>query len=123
MTHERFNKIVEEETDYIKSLLLTKQAEYNLDDDRMSHFKHAAGMSGWPSEKCLYGYMLKHLMSITDMINSDEKFTRERWVEKTTDICNYLILLLGLLEDENKFLESKPAKKATNIRLNEGSKK
>ena len=106
MTSKRFNEIVKEETDYIQQLLVTKQEEYNLDSDRMSHFKHAAGMSGWSAEKCLYGYLLKHLMSITDMINSEETFTRERWVEKITDICNYLILLLGLLEDLDRFKEN-----------------
>lgn len=106
MTVKRFNEIVKEETNYIQQLLIAKQEEYNLDADRMSHFKHASATSGWPAEKCLYGYLLKHIMSITDMINSGETFTRERWIEKITDICNYLILLLGLLEDENKFKES-----------------
>lgn len=105
MTVKRFNEIVKEMTDHIQQVLIAKQEEYNLEADRMGHFKHAAATSGWSPEECLYGYLLKHLMSITDMINSGETFSRERWVEKITDICNYLILLLGLLEDENKFEE------------------
>lgn len=103
MTHERFNQIVEEETDYIKSLLIKKQAEYNLDADRMSHFKAAAGITGWTPEKTLLGYLTKHLASIRDMINSEGKFPRELWVEKITDASNYFILLLGLLEDDDMF--------------------
>lgn len=110
MTHERFNAIVEEETDRIKSSLVRKQAEYNLDEDRMSHFKHAAGASNWTPEKALLGYMTKHWVSIVDMINSGDKFPRDLYVEKVTDIENYLILLLGLLEDDNMFSENKSAK-------------
>lgn len=106
MTHKRFNEIVKEETDYIQSLLIKKQAEYNLDSDRMSHFKEAAGITGWTPEKTLLGYNTKHLASIIDMINSGKKFPRELWVEKITDCCNYWILLLGLLEDLDMFSES-----------------
>lgn len=107
MTHERFNEIVNEETERIKSILVKKQAEYNLDDDRLSHFKHAAGAANWTPEQTLLGYMTKHWVSIVDMINSKQKFTRSRFVEKVTDIENYLILLLGLLEDDNMFLNQK----------------
>lgn len=101
MTHERFNEIVNDETDRIKAILIKKQAEYNLDEDRLSHFKRAAALSQESPEKVLYGYMLKHIMSISDMIASGKKYSKEVWQEKMTDIHNYLILLLGLLEDEN----------------------
>lgn len=105
MKIDRFNQLVKEETDRIEKVLVTKENEYSLDNDRLSHFKHAGAMANWPAEKALYGYMLKHLMSITDMINSGKKFPRKLWQEKMTDIHNYLILLLGVLEDDNMFEE------------------
>lgn len=117
MTHERFNQIVEEETDYIKKLLVKKQAEYNLDEDRMSHFKHAAEASNWSPEQTLLGYMTKHWVSIVDMINSNKQFPRELFVEKVTDIANYLILLLGLLEDDNKFINVSKTKPQSRTKL------
>lgn len=104
MTNERFNEIVEEETGRIKSVLVRKQVEYNLDEDRLSHFKRAAVLAQETPEKALYGYMLKHIMSVSDMVVSGEKYDKVVWVEKMTDIHNYLILLLGLLEDDKMFL-------------------
>lgn len=107
MKTEDFNKIVEEQLDIIRSVLVKKQAEYNLDEDRLSHFKRAAVLSQRTPEEVLYGYMLKHIMSISDMVASGKKYPREVWQEKMTDIHNYLILLLGLLEDENDLDEQK----------------
>jgi hypothetical protein len=107
MKTEDFNKIVEEQLEIIRSVLVKKQAEYNLDEDRLSHFKRAAVLSQETPEAVLYGYMLKHIMSISDMIASGRKYSKEVWQEKMTDIHNYLILLLGLLEDENDLDEQK----------------
>jgi hypothetical protein len=105
MTNERFNEIVNEFTDErIKKLLVKKANEYSLDNvDRLSNFKNGANISHWNPEQVLFGYQLKHITSYIDMINSDEKFSRDLWLEKMGDITNYFILLLGILEDEDKF--------------------
>lgn len=107
MTSERFNEIVEEQTERIKSLLVKKGNEYSLEADRLSNFKNGADISGWSNEQVLFGYQLKHITSYIDMINSKEKFSRDLWVEKLGDIICYNILLLGLLEDDNMFKEDK----------------
>ena len=92
-----------EKLDRIESLLVKKGAEYNLDEnDRFSDFKQAAAFTGQTPEQVLYGYMLKHLMSVTAMVQSEKTFTKELWNEKITDICNYLILLQGLLRDTGR---------------------
>ena len=107
MTTPEFNKIVESQLDRIKNVLVKKQAEYNLDTDRLSVFKHGAGISEETPEQVLYGFMLKHIISVTDMINSKGNYTEELWNEKITDICNYLILLQGLLRDTGRMTEIK----------------
>ena len=107
MTTERFNEVVKDLTTQIKNTLIRKAGEYNLDDDRLSVFKHGAVMSKETPEQVLYGFLLKHLISQADMISTGEKYTKELWLEKITDIMNYNILLLGLLEDDNMFKESK----------------
>lgn len=95
-----FNKIVENQLSRIENLLVVKGAEYNLDEnDRFSDFKQAAALTGQTPEQVLYGYMLKHIMSVTSMVQSGNPFTVERWEEKLTDIQVYLCLLRGLLED------------------------
>lgn len=101
-----FNTIVEKQLDRIKNVLVKKAAEYNLDKDRLSVFKHAAALSEETPEQALYGFMLKHIISVTDMINSKETYTEELWNEKITDICNYLILLQGLLRDTGRLVET-----------------
>ncbi len=105
MTNKRFNEIVEAELINIKNILVKKADEYNLEKDRLGFFKRAAIFSQSSSEKVLYGFLLKHLQSITDMINSEKKYPKDMWLEKITDIENYLILLIALLEDNNQFLD------------------
>ena len=102
MNTPEFSKVVEGQLDRIKNVLIRKAAEYNLDEDRLSVFKHAAALSEETSEQALYGFMLKHIISVTDMINSKESYSEELWNEKITDICNYLILLQGLLRDTGR---------------------
>ena len=104
MISPEFNKIVEAQLERIKSVLVKKEAEYNLDTDRMSVFKHGAGISEETPEQVLYGFMLKHIISVTDMINSKGTYSEELWNEKITDICNYLILLQGLLKDTGRMI-------------------
>ncbi len=105
MTTPDFNKVVEDQLDRIRNVLVKKAAEYNLDDDRLSVFKHAAALSEETPEQALYGFMLKHLISMTDMINSKQVYSEEMWNEKLTDICNYVILLQGLLRDTGRMRE------------------
>lgn len=106
MTTPEFNKVVEDQLDRIKSVLVKKATEYSLDTDRLSVFKHAAALSKETPEQALYGFMLKHIISVTDMVNSGEVYSEELWNEKITDICNYLILLQGLLRDTGRMTES-----------------
>lgn len=106
MTTPDFNKVVEDQLDRIRNVLIKKAAEYNLDDDRLSVFKHAAGLSEETPEQALYGFMLKHIVSMTDMINSKQVYSEELWNEKLTDICNYIILLQGLLRDTGRMITS-----------------
>lgn len=110
MTTERFNEIVKEELDYVNTLMVKKQKEYNLGTDRLEVFKHGAGITGTTPEEVLFGFQLKHLISLADMIKATgegKTFTKELWTEKLTDIINYNILLLGVLEDMNRFKEEK----------------
>lgn len=102
MTALDFNKIVEDQLERIKTVLVKKEAEYSLNTDRMSVFKHGSGITEETPEQVLYGFMLKHIISVTDMVNSKETYSEELWNEKITDICNYLILLQGLLRDTGR---------------------
>lgn len=110
MNTPEFNKVVESQLERIRNVLVKKAAEYNLDEDRLSVFKHAAALSDETPEQALYGFMLKHIISVTDMVNSEKIYTEELWNEKITDICNYLILLQGLLRDTGRLKETTESK-------------
>lgn len=107
MKAKEFDLLVKECTDRITTMLCsTKADEYNLNkDNRFDTFYHAADISQETPEQALFGFMLKHLVSVTEMVQKGGKFTKERWLEKIIDLCNYNILLYGLIADQNKFLE------------------
>ena len=98
-----FNVIVKSQLARIENLLVSKGAEYNLDvKDRFSDFKQAAAFTGQTPEQVLYGYLLKHIMSITSMVQSGTEFSLDRWDEKLGDIMVYCLLLRGLVADTGR---------------------
>ena len=102
MTTERFNEIVDEQLKRIEKVLVKKAGEYNLEVDRLGFFKRAASLAQCTPEQALYGFLLKHIVSISDMISSGADYPKDLWLEKITDIENYLILLTGLIEDTGR---------------------
>lgn len=118
MKTERFNQIVEEQLERIRKVLIKKADEYNLEEDRLGFFKRAAAFAQETPEQALYGFLLKHLQSITDMVQSGKEYSKDLWQEKITDAMNYLVLLLGLLEDTGRAT----GKKSERVRLVEEKK-
>jgi hypothetical protein len=55
------------------------------------------------------------------MVQSGKEYSKDLWHEKITDAMNYLVLLLGLLEDTGRAKE-KPGPKPQRIRLVEDKK-
>lgn len=116
MNQSEFNKIVNDQVELIKKTLTKKQGEYNLDEDRLSFFKHNAGFLDRTPEQALWAMSSKHFISLTDMINSGKEFNEEVWNEKITDAINYLLLLKGLVKDTGRATNTKTTK---SIVLNE----
>jgi hypothetical protein len=121
MKTNEFNKIVTDQLERIKKVLVKKSVEYNLEEDRLGFFKRAAALAQTTPEKALYGFLLKHLISLNDMVQSEKSYSKDLWLEKITDITNYLILLLGLLEDDKMFTAADSSEKQ-HIKLNEDTK-
>ena len=95
-----FNKLVESKLDKVKSILVKKTAEYNLDEDRLSVFKRAGALQSESAEEALLGMLTKHIISIYDMVKSQGDYPIEKWEEKCIDSINYLLLLLALEEEK-----------------------
>ncbi len=102
MKTEKFNQVIEHRLSESKRILIEKAKEYAKgDDDRLHNFNRAAAITGQSRERCLFGFALKHLVSVMDIIDSIEKGDipkRELTQEKIGDLVNYLLLLEASIE-------------------------
>ena len=101
MVNKDFTEVVQRQLAFCETLLVRKGEEYSLEEDRLRAFKRAAALQGISPKRALCGMMTKHIVSIYDMCESNERFSGERWTEKITDAMNYLILLKAMVEEEN----------------------
>jgi hypothetical protein len=101
-----FDIVVNHRLDACKRILIEKAKEYAKgDDDRLHNFNKAARITGKTREECLWGFALKHLVSVTDIIDEmskDPKYipSRDLVIEKFGDLHNYLLLLEACIEDK-----------------------
>lgn len=101
MNNTEFTEIVEDQFRLCAELLLSKGEEYDSDSgDRFHSFKVAAKLQGETPLEALAGMMAKHTISVYDLIHSGCRNTA-LWNEKITDHINYLLLLKGMVLDEN----------------------
>lgn len=99
MKQQEFEDVVNKTIDACRDLLLSKNAAYNVDLDKLGTFKKAAVFEGITPEKALWGMHVKHLVSVSDMISSEEAYSMATWDEKIQDAINYFLLLRALLID------------------------
>jgi len=107
MTKEEFNEIVNNQMYACSSMLINKRKEYASDYNVFANFDKAVGLSFHDSsEKVLWGYMVKHLQSIKDIVEHvsvdgcNGYPTQIILDEKFTDSINYLIILKAMIEDK-----------------------
>jgi len=91
-----FDEIVEKRCQSIHLVLSRKAKEYATDKNRFHNFDVAARIDNTTPEKALKGMMMKHVVSVSDLINCPETVTVEMVDEKIGDLVNYLVLLEGL---------------------------
>lgn len=102
MTSERFDEVVKRGLNRSFTVLVEKAKEYAMDGDRLHNFNRGSQVSGESRERVLKGFMLKHLISVFDIIDNIDKGiipTEEFIDEKIGDSINYLLLLEASLHD------------------------
>ena len=102
MNTEQFEKIIGEQIETCKGILLKKAGEYATGGDRLHNFKAASGMMGCAPTEALAGMMAKHTISVYDMCRSGQSYPIELWNEKITDHINYLLLLKAAVVEESQ---------------------
>ena len=108
MDAQEFERVVDEQFDRCKSVLLNKAQEYAT-EDRLHNFKVAAGLRECTPQEALAGMMAKHTVSVYDLCKKDDFSVEwDLWNEKLTDHINYLLLLRAVVLDGRSNL-SQPA--------------
>jgi hypothetical protein len=102
MTTEQFNKIVEERKKKISAILQKKSQEYARGGDRLHNFQRAAAFAMKEPTTMCWGFAMKHLTSLADLVDDVEsgkgpEYDMQYVDEKIGDAINYLILLEALL--------------------------
>jgi hypothetical protein len=99
LDNQTFNAVVEKAMSLYSEVLLNKQKEYAT-EDRLHNFRVAASFQQCTVEQALFGFLAKHLVSLSDMVKSGETYTDERWDEKIGDAINYLLLLRAVVAEK-----------------------
>ena len=100
MLKETFDNIVDEQLARCHDLLIEKGKEYAPGADRLAAFKKAAMFQNCTQAEAALGMMAKHLVSVTDMIQSGDRYSTSRWDEKITDSINYLLIIRAIVEEQ-----------------------
>lgn len=99
MTNGEFNKIILKRQEHQTMQLARKAEEYASSADRMHNFKVAGRGQGITPAQALWGMLWKHIVSVQDAVQQDQKVD-DAWInEKIGDCCNYFVLLEGLLRE------------------------
>ena len=98
MKSDQFEGILDAQIKRVRDVLVVKAAEYAT-EDRLANFKKAAHLTRRGIPQVIGGMMVKHTVSVYDMIESGKPYSLELWDEKITDHINYLILLRAALVD------------------------
>jgi hypothetical protein len=103
MEIEQFNELVDERFGKCRETLCTKSEEYARNNDKLHNFKRAGDIGGTSPEKALVGMMVKHVVSLLDIVDDIEYIgttpTDAVLSEKVGDTINYLLLLEALIRE------------------------
>lgn len=95
MTEKQFDDVIEETLNQSKQTLIIKGKEYRRNNNPLHNFDVGVSITGESREKVIWGFALKHFISITDIRNdiAQGKLPNIEVVdEKWGDLINYLLI-------------------------------
>lgn len=102
MNREDFNKVAQYRLRAVEHTLVRKAGEYATDEDRLHNFHVAAAMTGQTPAQALWGFVVKHIIAVQDIVKSGRLMTPGEIDEKIGDIITYMVLLETIYVDGNK---------------------
>lgn len=101
MTSEIFLKCLEEIDSNCQTILGSRNSNYASDADRLHNFRAGGDiLGGTPAQAC-WGYMTKHLVALRDKVDKNDFSNQSDFLEKCTDVINYVRLLYCIGIEEN----------------------
>ena len=115
MKRDEFIKSTEEALEHLMETLKQKGKEYSTVDNTFANFENGVGTSMCDTrEGVLWHYMLKHIVSIKDLVQEleiggefNKHYTEDYVNEKIGDNINYLLLLRAMLLERLKTNDNK----------------
>jgi len=101
MTDKEFQIVLNKRIDLIKHVLGAKAKEYASDEDRLHNFHVASRMDGITTQQAIWGMLMKHLVSVKDLVDGSLEPTADIVDEKFGDLINYLILLEASFHEDS----------------------
>lgn len=102
----RYNEIVEDTIEKIKSLGVLKGGEYAGDQDRLANFRRNAERWGMTMEQCWGIYVSKHYDAIVqyvqDLAAGKVRERAEPLAGRVDDIIVYMLLFKALLDERGE---------------------
>jgi hypothetical protein len=95
MTEDEFDEVIDKTLNKARDILIVKGKEYRRNGNPFHNFDEGARMRGMLREKVLDGFVLKHEISVNDMVNDIDKGilpSKEVVEEKFGDILVYLLI-------------------------------
>lgn len=103
MTNAQFGNLLHQRLEKIENVLANKAKEYSSEEDRLHNFKVAATITSQTPERALWGMLMKHFVSVQDIVEGLETEIllpkKELVEEKIGDLINYLILLEATIKE------------------------
>ncbi len=99
MTPKDFETLVTRRLNHCQKLLTEKGEEYSRNGDRLWNFHSAAATKGTTPEDALMGMLVKHWVSIMDMVSNPKAVTDKLIDDKLSDNINYSLLLEALFKE------------------------
>jgi hypothetical protein len=102
MTFDEFDRVTDEIFHQVLKMRDTKGKEYARSEDRFANFNRLAAELGLKREHVLWVYTAKHLDGIVSYVNNGRAFSTERVEGRIVDAITYLLLLAGMVRENDK---------------------
>lgn len=99
MKYEDYREAIQETFRMCEEVLVQKHAEYSSTYSPFHNFCAAGEIIGESPFKALEGMMVKHTVSVYDMLKEPYLYPMSKWDEKIIDHINYLAILRAMLID------------------------